>query len=59
MAGAESTDSRLGRFVEVPVGGEVVRAFVPPPLPPRPPTPRGGSIQVVLALVIALFRGRG
>lgn len=28
--------SRLGRFVEVPVTGEVVRAFVPPPLPPSP-----------------------
>jgi len=28
--------SRLGRFVEVPVAGEVVRAFVPPPLPPSP-----------------------
>lgn len=29
--------SRLGRFVETPVGGELVRAFVPPPLPPEPP----------------------
>jgi Fic family protein len=28
---------RLGRFVETPVGGEIVRAFVPPPLPPDPP----------------------
>lgn len=28
--------SRLGRFVEVPIAGEVVRAFVPPPLPPSP-----------------------
>ena len=28
---------RLGRFVETPVAGEVVRAFVPPPLPPNPP----------------------
>lgn len=28
---------RLGRFVETLVAGEVVRAFVPPPLPPRPP----------------------
>lgn len=31
------SDSRLGRYVETPVGGEVVRAFVPPPLPPTPP----------------------
>ncbi len=28
---------RLGRFVETPVAGETVRAFVPPPLPPAPP----------------------
>jgi len=28
---------RLGRFVETPVAGEVVRAFVPPSLPPAPP----------------------
>lgn len=28
---------RLGRFVETPVAGEIVRAFVPPPLPPSPP----------------------
>ena len=27
--------TRIGRFVETPVRGEVVRAFVPPPLPPR------------------------
>ncbi|WP_353144920.1 Fic family protein, partial [Paracoccus sp. (in: a-proteobacteria)] len=30
-------DQRLGRFVETPVAGEIVRAFVPPPLPPEPP----------------------
>ncbi len=28
---------RLGRFVETPVAGEMIRAFVPPPLPPEPP----------------------
>lgn len=27
---------RLGRFIETPVAGEIVRAFVPPPLPPTP-----------------------
>ena len=27
-------NARLGRHVETPVAGEVVRAFVPPPLPP-------------------------
>ena len=33
----DTTDTRLGRYVETPVGGEVVRAFVPPALPPNPP----------------------
>lgn len=28
---------RLGRFVKTPVAGEIVRAFVPPSLPPEPP----------------------
>ena len=30
-------NKRLGRFLEAPVAGEIVRAFVPPPLPPDPP----------------------
>lgn len=29
-------DTRLGRYVETAVAGERVRAFVPPPLPPKP-----------------------
>lgn len=29
-------DQRLGRYVETPLAGEMVRAFVPPPLPPKP-----------------------
>jgi Fic family protein len=37
MANDYNTDSRLGRLIETPVAGEVVRAFVPPPLPPQPP----------------------
>lgn len=37
MADARNHTTRLGRFVETPVGSEVVRAFVPPPLPPDPP----------------------
>jgi len=32
-----ASNSRVGRFVETQVAGEVVRAFVPPPLPPVPP----------------------
>lgn len=30
-------NQRLGCFVETPFAGEMVRAFVPPPLPPMPP----------------------
>jgi Fic family protein len=37
MADTSPSSPRLGRFVETSVGGEVVRAFVPPPLPPTPP----------------------
>ncbi len=37
MNNLQLLDERLGRHVEIPVGGEVVRAFVPPPLPPIPP----------------------
>lgn len=36
MATAPPANSRQGRFVETPVAGENVRAFVPPPLPPEP-----------------------
>lgn len=36
MSVQNSHSSRLGRYVEATVGGEVVRAFVPPPLPPSP-----------------------
>ena len=34
---ANETGTRLGTFIESAVGGEVVRAFMPPPLPPVPP----------------------
>jgi Fic family protein len=37
MPKGQNTYSRLGRFIETAVGGERVRAFVPPPLPPHPP----------------------
>jgi len=33
----DKRSGRLGRLVEIPVGGEIVRAFVPPGLPPTPP----------------------
>jgi hypothetical protein len=34
MADTLVANTRLGRFVDAPVAGEVVRAFVLPPLPP-------------------------
>lgn len=37
MASSPPSNQRLGRFIETPVAGEIVRAFVPPPLPPDPP----------------------
>lgn len=36
MSAQAPKGARLGRYVETPVGGEIVRAFIPPPLPPRP-----------------------
>ena len=33
---ADYPSTRLGRYSETNVGGETVRAFVPPPLPPTP-----------------------
>src|SRR5260370_38122967 len=37
MSDVQLPDTRLGRYVETPAGGEMVRAFVPPRLPPNPP----------------------
>jgi cell filamentation protein, protein adenylyltransferase len=38
---------RLGRYVETAIGGERVRAFVPPPLPPDPPIRLDGLLTVL------------
>jgi Fic family protein len=37
MSDMQLRDTRRGRYVETPAGDEIVRAFVPPPLPPNPP----------------------
>lgn len=37
MLKSNVASTRIGRFVKTPVGGEIVSAFVPPPLPPHPP----------------------
>src|SRR5450631_2302361 len=46
---------RIGRFVESPVAGEIVRAFVPPPLPPEPAI----DILTLLPLVSSADRAVG
>jgi hypothetical protein len=45
----DKQNQRVGRFVETPAGGEIVRAFVPPPLPPVPPINLLSLIEPVLA----------
>lgn len=40
-------DSRLGRYEKTAVGGEIVRAYVPPPLPPTPPIQIGGLLTLL------------
>ena len=42
-----SDNHRIGRFVVSTAGGETVRAYVPPPLPPAPPV-HLDSVQVLL-----------
>ncbi|WP_164841607.1 Fic family protein [Sinorhizobium meliloti] len=50
------TGGRLGRFVETAVGGERVKAFVPPPLPPNPPLEITGLLTRLSAAERALGR---
>ncbi|KQU81186.1 hypothetical protein ASD00_35355 [Ensifer sp. Root31] len=51
-----NTNGRLGRFVETAVGGERVKAFVPPPLPPSPPIAITGLLTRLSAAERALGR---
>jgi Fic family protein len=48
--------SRLGQFVETTAGGERVRAFLPPPLPPDPPLDLQGFLTLYDAARGALGR---
>ena len=41
-----TSTARLGQFVETVVGGERVRAFLPPPLPPAPPLDLNGLLTL-------------
>ena len=47
---------RLGRFVKTVAAGEGVRAFVPPPLPPKPPIDILGLLNRLGAAERALGR---
>jgi Fic family protein len=49
-------NSRLGRYIETAVGGERVRAFVPPPLPPDPPIDLGKLLPRLSAADRAIGR---
>ena len=49
-------DGRLGKFVETSVAGERVRAFVPPPLPPKPPIDLSNLLTRLSAAERALGR---
>lgn len=52
----ETRHGRLGRLVEMPVGGETVRAFVPPALPPDPPIDILALLRALTAAERALGR---
>jgi Fic family protein len=48
--------TRLGRYESTSVGGETVRAFVPPPLPPVPPIDVSGLLMPLQRAQVALGR---
>ena len=56
MPDDQSAKSRLGRFVETSVGGEKIKAFVPPPLPPKPPVDLSSMLTRLSAAERALGR---
>ncbi len=56
MRSGQPEATRLGRLVETSVGGETVRAFVPPPLPPNPPVDILGLLNRLGAAERALGR---
>ncbi|UUX51845.1 Fic family protein [Nisaea acidiphila] len=49
MSSDDQPGSRLGKYMETPVGGEIVRSFIPPSLPPEPPLTLTPAIVTRLA----------
>jgi Fic family protein len=52
----DGENQRLGAYVETSTGGERVRAYMPAPLPPRPPLELGRFIQVYERAIAAVGR---
>lgn len=52
----QKKDSRIGQWVTTSVGGETVRAYVPPPLPPVPPVRLDELSQLIEQANLALGR---
>lgn len=53
---ADNDNARLGAYVETSAGGERVAAYVPPPLPPRPPLELSRFMRVYERAVVAIGR---
>jgi hypothetical protein len=53
---SDTSQMRLGRFVQTSVAGETVQAFVPPPLTPIPPVDVANLIEPLSAAERALGR---
>ena len=53
---ADGENQRLGAYVETSAGGERVRAYVPAPLPPKPPLELGRFMQVYERAIAAVGR---
>nr|WP_181565982.1 hypothetical protein [Aerococcus urinae] len=49
-------NQRIGAYVEMSVGGEHVRAYVPAPLPPKPPLELGRFMRVYERAIAAVGR---
>ncbi len=57
--GSHNFDARRGRYEITAIGGEKVRAFVPPPLPPSPPIDLNPFAQLIEQANRALGRLEG